>query len=163
MTHPLASLRSHGPFAWGFHWASSRWAFNMLSPDADETPEPGKEYPDARYSKLAERAKLGPALQAAIDARRSCRTFSADPVAAAALSSILHNSLGVKGTTLTGNLEIGLRPCPSRAVFIRWKPIRSPGGSKVSIRASTIITAAPMRLAAFAKEFRPFHSRPTCS
>lgn len=107
------TLRSHAPAAWTFHRASARFAFNLLSPDADESAEPGKEDPLLRYRPLAAPASVRKDLESAIAGRYSCRDFSNEHVSEAEVSALLHHSLGALGTTLFGRSEMVRRPCPS--------------------------------------------------
>lgn len=113
MNRLMPNLRSHAPGAWTFHCASSRWPFNMLSPDADESPEPGKEDLALVYREFAEPAPLGTDLETAIRARVSCREFLNEALDDHALAALLHHGLGVTGTTSFGRAEIARRPCPS--------------------------------------------------
>lgn len=113
MSDVRATLRSHAAAAWTFHRASSRWPFNMLSPDVDESPEPGKEDPALEYLPLDEPMPLVTGLGAAIAARHSCREFSAAAVTKGDLGVLLHHALGVVGTTTYASMELARRPCPS--------------------------------------------------
>lgn len=113
MSELLPSLRSTGPFAWAFHRASSRWAFNMLSTDVDDTPEPGKEWLELEYRPLPSPEPAPSGLEEAIRSRRSCRQFSASPISQESLSAVLANCLGAHDRQLVGNLELVRRPCPS--------------------------------------------------
>jgi SagB-type dehydrogenase family enzyme len=107
------TLRSHAAFAWAYHRASSRWPFNMLSPDADEIPEPAKEYLELTYETLPVPGSLERTLTDIIRGRHSCRDFSSVPLQKQQLSAILQNAAGVQGTVMFGNLELLRRPCPS--------------------------------------------------
>jgi SagB-type dehydrogenase family enzyme len=107
------ALCDEAPDAWAFHRASSRWAFNMLSPGADETPEAGKDYGEATFTVLPPPGELAMALGETIERRVSCRAFSPAALNPRLLSTILFNALGVIGTSLLGSLELAKRPAPS--------------------------------------------------
>lgn len=113
MSVQLPTLRSHAPAAWAFHRASARYPFNMLAPDADESPEPGKEDPQLAYRPLAAPALIGNDLETAIAGRYSCRDFSPESLGEAEVSALLHHALGAVGTALFGRAEMLRRPCPS--------------------------------------------------
>ena len=85
----------------------------MLSPDADDIPEPGKEYLEERFVALPDATRLTARLGDAIARRESVRTFSDRPISLEQLATVLHHALGVRETSLFGNLEFARRPCPS--------------------------------------------------
>lgn len=113
MSNDLPTLRTRAPEAWAFHWSSSRWAFNLLTPGSDETPEGGKEYSAARFHPLPAPGALSLSLGEAIIRRSSCRTFDELALDPGDLSTILHYAAGILGRSLLGNLELAKRPAPS--------------------------------------------------
>jgi SagB-type dehydrogenase family enzyme len=113
MSDDALTLRERAPNAWAFHRASSRWAFNQLTPGIDETPEGGKEYPNAPFIRLPEPGEVGMSISDAIDRRASSRDFAPDALNPQELSTVLHHAIGILGQTLLGHLELARRPAPS--------------------------------------------------
>src|SRR5688572_1723663 len=113
MPDDTPTFRSQAPDAWAFHRSSSRWAFNQLSADADETPEGGKEYSGARFLPLPAPGALSMPLGEAICRRASCRSFAELALDQQDLSTLLHHAAGILGRSLLGNLELARRPAPS--------------------------------------------------
>lgn len=107
------SFADLAPQAWTFHRHSSRWAHNTLSPQADETPEPGRELPLATFLALPEpRAPLS-SLAAVLQARASARSYAPTPIGLADLGDLLYWGYGLLGTVTQGRIELGRRPVPS--------------------------------------------------
>ena len=113
MSDPDPPFAERAPDAWTFHRSSSRWAFNMLTPNADDSPEPGRELEGARFVALPEPAPVGAALSDAIGRRRSVREFAADPLDLATLSTLLHWTAGQLERLELGAMELVRRPAPS--------------------------------------------------
>jgi SagB-type dehydrogenase family enzyme len=96
-----------------FHRHSSRLTHNAPIPEADETPEPGKELPGSPWTALPPTRDLSVRLDEAVRRRASCRAFSEAPVPLADLSDLLHRGYGLlDGATAAPALFLR-RPVPS--------------------------------------------------
>jgi hypothetical protein len=80
--------------AWMFHRHSSRLTHNAPIPEADETPEPGKELPGSPWTALPPARPLTLQLDEALRRRVSCRAFSETPVPLTDLADLLHRGYG---------------------------------------------------------------------
>ena len=108
-----AGLIAH-ELAWTFHRNTSRWVHNAASSsEADDTPEPGLEYPERPFEPLPAPVTIDDSLSALLAARCSCRDFAETPMTKVALGTVLHHAYGVLGTDHWGPAEFLERPVPS--------------------------------------------------
>lgn len=111
------------PIAWSFHRSTARMAYGQAPAIAPPLPfapnreytQPGqlKEYPAAARHPLPPPESVPRALGEAIALRASCRRFADTALPATALSTLLHNAYGVRGTYRNGEAEMLDRPVPS--------------------------------------------------
>jgi SagB-type dehydrogenase family enzyme len=113
MSDPDPPFAERAPFAWSFHRASARWPFNMLGTDVDETPEPGREIPGARFVPLPPPELPAIGLEAAMSRRASGRDFGPEPLGLGALGTLLHWASGITAPGAGGGLDQARRPAPS--------------------------------------------------
>lgn len=107
-------FRKRCPIAWTFHRNTSRWPYNILSvSDTSGQPPPYKEYFDVPIFQLPDPQFPATTLRQAIEARRSCRRFSAAPVRVPELASLLQSAYGIEGQIFFGDQEFLERPVPS--------------------------------------------------
>jgi SagB-type dehydrogenase family enzyme len=111
------------PIAWTFHYLTRHLRYGQSSainppPLIAPNPEysgPGqmKEYPAAQQHALPIPARIPLAIGEAIARRRSCRRFAEEPLALAALSTLLRSAYGLGDPYLHGGLTMFDRPVPS--------------------------------------------------
>jgi SagB-type dehydrogenase family enzyme len=106
-------FRRDHPVAWAYHHETARSPYNLhgLNPPTYETP-PFKETPDAEVVCLPPPQLPTKSLGAAIASRYSCRRFLPTPLSLESLSTLLHASYGVLGSTEFDG-EFLERPVPS--------------------------------------------------
>lgn len=85
------------PAAWTYHRSTARWLFNASSGAESPPVVPGREDGALPWTPLPDGPALGVPLDEALRGRVSCRRFLAEPVALAALASLLRAGYGVDG------------------------------------------------------------------
>ncbi len=84
------------PAAWTYHRRTARWLFNANGGGDSPPFVPGREDGSLPWVPLPPPGKLGMELDAALDARVSCRRFRPDPLPLDALSTLLHGAYGIQ-------------------------------------------------------------------
>lgn len=85
----------------------------MLTPDVDDSPEPGREIAGARFVALPQPGPVTAGLSEAIARRCSVRDFASEPLDLASLSTLLHWAAGRLEPVPLGAMELLRRPAPS--------------------------------------------------
>jgi SagB-type dehydrogenase family enzyme len=98
------------PAAWTYHRSTARWLFNASGGGESPPVVPGREDGSLPWIPLPPPAPLDTSLDAALQARVSCRRFRSDPLPAQALSTLLHAAYGAEAHDGRPMLD---RPVPS--------------------------------------------------
>jgi SagB-type dehydrogenase family enzyme len=107
-------FRKKYPLAWTFHRNSSRWPYNMLSPEGSQQETPAfKEMADLPAVKLPPPQALRQELSETIRARFSCRRFKDAEVPLHSVATLLYWSYGELGVNHSNEIEMVVRPVPS--------------------------------------------------